>query len=133
MKALSVRQPWAWLLVHGIKDVENRTWATKYRGLLAIHAGQRADLHALQNILLYSEKLPDCPWKELMGGIVGIVRLKDIEHARSDVVSSSPWAFALWKYYHWIIEPVEAFDRPVPFKGRLGLFEVPDELLWRTA
>jgi hypothetical protein len=38
MLALSVRQPYAWLLVHGIKDIENRTWATRYRGPLLIHA-----------------------------------------------------------------------------------------------
>ena len=39
MKTLSVKQPWASLIVAGIKDIENRTWATKYRGSLLIHAG----------------------------------------------------------------------------------------------
>ena len=38
MKAISIRQPWAWLVVHGHKDIENRTWATKYRGKTLIHA-----------------------------------------------------------------------------------------------
>ncbi len=42
MQALSVRQPWAWLIVAGYKDVENRGWATKYRGRILIHAGRRA-------------------------------------------------------------------------------------------
>ncbi|MBB3041198.1 hypothetical protein [Nocardioides soli] len=41
MKALTVQQPWAWAIVHGGKDVENRTQAWSYRGLLAIHAGAR--------------------------------------------------------------------------------------------
>jgi hypothetical protein len=40
MRALSIRQPWAWLIVHGFKPVENRDWATDYRGPLAIHAGK---------------------------------------------------------------------------------------------
>src|SRR5215472_1457845 len=43
MKALSVRQPWAWLIVNGYKPVENRNWLTKFRGRLLIHAGQRFD------------------------------------------------------------------------------------------
>ena len=43
MKAISIRQPWAWLIVHGYKDVENRTWATKYRGPILIHAGKTLD------------------------------------------------------------------------------------------
>ncbi len=38
MKALTVRQPWAWALMEGGKDIENRKWATTYRGPLAIHA-----------------------------------------------------------------------------------------------
>ncbi|HHY88739.1 MAG TPA: ASCH domain-containing protein, partial [Chloroflexi bacterium] len=44
MKALSVRQPWAWLIAQGYKTVENRTWATNYRGPLLIHAGKKPDL-----------------------------------------------------------------------------------------
>ena len=43
MKAISIRQPWAWLIVHGYKDVENRTWATKHRGPILIHAGKTLD------------------------------------------------------------------------------------------
>lgn len=39
MKALTVQQPWAWAIVHGGKDIENRTQAWSYRGPLAIHAG----------------------------------------------------------------------------------------------
>ena len=39
-KCLSVRQPWAWLIVHGHKPLENRSWATSYRGPLLIHAAK---------------------------------------------------------------------------------------------
>lgn len=38
MKAISIRQPWAWLIVNGFKDIENRSWRTKYRGPVLIHA-----------------------------------------------------------------------------------------------
>ncbi|MGL4619937.1 MAG: ASCH domain-containing protein, partial [Chroococcidiopsis sp.] len=40
MKALSIRQPWAWLIVNGYKDIENRNWRCYYRGLLLIHASK---------------------------------------------------------------------------------------------
>ena len=39
VSCLSVRQPWAWLIVHGYKDIENRTWPTRHRGDTVIHAG----------------------------------------------------------------------------------------------
>ena len=39
MKAISIKQPWASLIAHGIKDIENRTWRTNYRGRVLIHAG----------------------------------------------------------------------------------------------
>lgn len=41
MKALSIRQPWAWLIVNGIKTVENRTWQTEYRGRFLVHASRQ--------------------------------------------------------------------------------------------
>ena len=40
MKALSIRQPWAWLILHGGKDIENRDWATRFRGRVLIHASK---------------------------------------------------------------------------------------------
>ncbi|MBN2077483.1 MAG: ASCH domain-containing protein, partial [Spirochaetes bacterium] len=40
MKALSIRQPWAELILRGIKDVENRSWSTNHRGVMAIHAAK---------------------------------------------------------------------------------------------
>ena len=40
LKALSIRQPWAWLIVNGFKDVENRNWRTHWRGRLLIHASK---------------------------------------------------------------------------------------------
>jgi len=43
MKTLSVKQPWAYLLCAGIKDIENRTWKTNYRGRVFIHASAKPD------------------------------------------------------------------------------------------
>ncbi len=43
MKALSIRQPWAWLIANGYKDIENRSWRTNFRGEFLIHAGKKFD------------------------------------------------------------------------------------------
>jgi len=43
LRALSVWQPWAWLIVRGYKDIENRTWQTGYRGTILIHAPKKFD------------------------------------------------------------------------------------------
>jgi hypothetical protein len=47
-KAISIRQPWAWLIVNGFKDVENRSWKTKYRGPVLVHAGRKIEKYAYE-------------------------------------------------------------------------------------
>jgi hypothetical protein len=79
MKALSIRQPWAWLIVHGWKDVENRNWQTKHRGRFLVHAAQgmtRAEYsEAVQFVAGFgpTDLLVDfAPFDELQrGGIIG--------------------------------------------------------------
>jgi len=46
--ALSIRQPWAWLIVNGWKDIENREWSTRFRGRLLIHAGKQIESDAVE-------------------------------------------------------------------------------------
>lgn len=46
-KALSIKQPWAWLIAAGYKDVENRSWPTNYRGRFYIHASKKYDKKAI--------------------------------------------------------------------------------------
>jgi hypothetical protein len=74
MKVISIRQPWASLIVIGAKDVENRTWPTRYRGPVLIHASQRADDVSSDEIehrfgLHLPEELP-------LGGVVGITEIR---------------------------------------------------------
>src|SRR5947207_1541600 len=80
MKAVSVHQPWAWAILSAGKTVENRTWATRHRGPLLIHAGrarksyQRQDAAAWR--VLYGVELP--AWDDLTtGAIVGVVDVVD--------------------------------------------------------
>ncbi|MBV4496412.1 ASCH domain-containing protein [Pseudomonas sp. SWRI12] len=128
MKALSIRQPWAWLIIHGGKDVENRSRHTKLRGRFLVHASKGmtraeyvealevgvkgADIEVLRNFPMFEDLQ--------RGGIVGSVELVDSLDS-----SDSPWYMGQKALL--LREP-----KPLPFtplKGRLGFFEVPDELV----
>lgn len=119
MIALSIRQPWAWLIVHGHKDVENRDWPTRYRGETLIHAGKTKDKeqYAAAQEMAKEVGLELPPIDDLeYGGIVGRAYLHDC-------VSHSP--------SHWFIGEHGFLLRdstPLPFtpcRGRLGFFNVP--------
>lgn len=113
MKAISIRQPWAWLIVNGYKDIENRTWATSYRGPVLIHASKQWDIHPRE----WSDAFPgiEIPHDIQRGGIVGTAEI-------AAVVTESE--------SRWFTGPKgwELRDaRPVAFhpcNGRLGLFEL---------
>ena len=74
MKALSIRQHWAWLIIHGGKDVENRSWHTKYRGRFLVHAAKGMTSDEFTQALLYcldrGLTLPDRNDMQC-GGIIG--------------------------------------------------------------
>ena len=120
MRALSIRQPYAWLIVSGFKDIENRSWKTHHRGPLLIHAAARYSRsdHAYFSSTLrrdFGITLPD--FVELpLGGIVGQV----------DVVECVSEHTSRWKdadSFGFVL----ARPLPLPFcrcKGRLGLFDI---------
>ena len=105
-----MRQPWASLIIHGEKDVENRTWTTRYRGLLAIHAGHRFD----RNLQPWQRSSVAAVDAFPRGAIIGVVELMDIVRD-----SSSRWAEPTC--YHWVLANPRAIE-PVPVRGRLGLW-----------
>lgn len=123
MKALSIRQPWAWLIVHAGKDIENRTWHTRFRGRFLVHAasGMTRREHAeVQRFALESgavQAASDFPaFEELQrGGIIGSVELVD-----SVDTSASPWYMG---HKGFVLRDPVALPF-APLKGRLGFFEV---------
>jgi len=128
MKCLSVRQPWAWAIIHAGKDVENRTWATSYRGLLAIHAGKgctRAeyDAAAVEIERITGRRPP--PLSELPRGcVVGMVEMNDCVTSGE---TENDWAQD--GYCWWMLTNARACN-PAVTRGHLGLFEVTTELLF---
>jgi hypothetical protein len=115
MKVISIRQPWANLVVRGVKDVENRIWWTGYQGPLLIHASKNYDFEGQEWIVknfpgvLFPGEIYQC------GGIIGRV-----EMVGSVKEHPSPWFFG--PFGHVYINAREIGF--VPLRGRLGLFEV---------
>ncbi|AQG98669.1 hypothetical protein A9R05_07340 [Burkholderia sp. KK1] len=130
MKALSIRQPWAWLIVNGHKDIENRTWPTKFRGRVLIHASKemtRAEYEDVEDYLFGECGIPadiKLPAREELerGGIVGVATIVNCVHPGAE---SSPWHME--GQFGFKI----ADARPLPFtecKGALGFFNVPADV-----
>lgn len=130
MKALSIRNPWAWLIINAGKDIENRSWPTKFRGRFLVHASAgmtKAEYEYVQDFILGTEMFAGNPHIDLpplyelkRGGIIGSVDLVDCVRE-----SDSCW-------YMGEVGFVLRDPRPTPFipyKGRLGFFDVPDELI----
>ena len=120
MRALSIRQPWAWLIIHGGKDIENRSWRTHRRGRIWVHASSKAVTAAE-----YEEFSGICRQRGIrgyparedfkIGGIVGSVEIVDcVTESRS---------FWFGGEYGFVLKNAR-LTRFRAMKGRLGFFEV---------
>ncbi len=115
VKCLTLKQPWAWAIFNLGKDIENRTWNTKYRGLLYIHAGKQFDKLAKSWI---EEKFGVVVPENLETGcIVGSVQVTDTNLDSFD----NPWSMT--DQWHWKLENPLLLETPIPTKGRLGLWD----------
>lgn len=125
MKCLSIRQPWAWLICAGLKDIENRTWRTSFRGRIYVHAGQTMDVNfpgrsltedwILVNLSPSARRAYHISRRH-RGAIIGEVDIVDCI-----CQSDSPWFEGP---YGFVLRNPCLYPSPVPYKGRLGLFEV---------
>jgi hypothetical protein len=120
MKAISVKQPWAWALFHG-KPVENRTWETDYRGELLIHASKQWDKKGFLWLRDNKYMVDSHVISFHIGCIIGKVTM-------TDCVISHPSPFFFGPYGHIYKDSIE-FKTPIPFKGKLKFFDVPAELI----
>lgn len=124
MKALTLTNPWAWLVVNGYKPIENRDWQITYRGPLVIHAGRKLGQEQLDHYMHVNHQFPHIrmpPIRDMHGGgIVGVVDLVDVVTS-----SDSPWFRG--RYGHVFANARRC--RFVPFVGKQGLFAVPDSMV----
>lgn len=120
---LSIRQPWAWLIVHRHKAIENRSWPTWKRGQILIHAGKAVDHEAIEALrcgwhpVTYGLLSLEVPDQFETSGIVGAADLVDCVQQSDSEWFVGPHGFVL------------ANARPLPFvpcRGALGFFKLPE-------
>lgn len=130
--ALSIQNPWGFLIANGLKTIENRDWkpwnpGLKFRGPVAIHAGLRLDAGAMGDLLEYRHPVTGEPFNEVTsddlvrlkdgafnGGIVGVAEVVDVVTMSDDEWFVGPYGLVL------------ANARPIPFiraRGALGFFK----------
>lgn len=122
MKSLTIKQPWATLIVDGYKEYEFRSWKTKYRGKILIHAG------------LSLEKDTDNRFKEYnlnheYGCIIGEAEITDCilvdEEFNDKIRKMNPLVYAKSNHvetYAWKLENIKKYENPIYVKGKLGLW-----------
>lgn len=128
MRVLTVRQPWAWAIIHGGKNIENRSrnLAGNYRGPVAIHAALRADETGGRNELVRDAwaRYGHGDWQEALisGAILGVVNLVSVhlpDPTGLTTCDCSPWAE--YDTVHLEFTNPRAVENPIPYKGALGL------------
>lgn len=119
--AIAVRQPWAHVIVHGWKDIENRSWPTRYRGPVCIQASKfdrknyADDLDGYKDTIAAGIDVPAFGFDDLsFGAIVGVIDIVDCVS-----VSSSPWFFGPYGFVLAHARPID----PIPVKGKQGFYE----------
>lgn len=145
MRIMTVRQPWAEAIIWGGKDVENRKTniAGNYRGLVAIHEGQRiATKHERSDFI---KNFPDAytrivfrqPERKLLGAIIGVVDLVDVVHANSEPACVDEQGHYLRQFesrwaehgmFHLHLANPRPLDTPIPYKGALGMRTLPPDV-----
>lgn len=128
-KALSIQQPWAWLIISGNKLVENRTWSTDWRGTLAVHAGKKTAPHD-RDAFADNFGRPS-----LVSGYLGTVDLVDV-HPEDGAGCCGIWAQTNeetgQRVFHWCLDNPVPLAEPVPARGMLGLFKPDLSINWGT-
>ena len=111
LRALTVRQPWAWAIFHAGKDIENRSWRNKYSiGTIAIHASGNADsIDALPARVRRPEA--DALVRGAIIGLVDVVRI--VERSRSRWFNGP---------LGWVLTNPRRLSKPIACTGRLGLW-----------
>lgn len=163
MRAITVRQPWARAIVHGGKDVENRSRniAGSYRGPVAIHAAKLIDEGGQHSPLVRDAWVGptrmaidpdprkigfyyDVPDRRAFayGAIIGVVDLVDVHSPATDLRHDEHCEYqdgsicSVWArldQHHLVLANPRPLPKPIPYRGRLGLWTVPADVAGELA
>ena len=122
MKALTIKQPWAQLIIEGYKKYEFRSWKTKYRGKILIHAGSTLEKDMVSRFKDYNISYTK-------GAIIGEATLEDCilvdEKFNEELRSIDPIVYGRSNHvetYAWKLTNIIKYEKPIEIKGQLGLW-----------
>lgn len=133
MKALSLWQPWATLLCAGIKIYETRSWQTRYRGPIALHAARLPVERALretppEKVLAMRRALAPVSFSQLPTGcILGVAELAGclpVDEAFAAALPGDERYFGDFSpgRFAWVLQNVQMLPQPIPARGWQGLW-----------
>lgn len=156
MKAISLWQPWATLIATGAKQIETRSWATSYRGPIAIHAAKRKVRKELIELAeweeyraalgvttmeseqaeekLALEKMLALPYGAIVATANLVNCLPTHEITRDLIKTHNGWdEYDMGNYgymrWGWMLTDIKPLAQPIPYKGEQGIFNVPDSVI----
>lgn len=120
MKSLSLKQPFAELVIQGRKTIDLRKWNTKFRGEFLVHASKVPDKKAMEKFGFNEGDLP-------LGAIVGKGELVDVKHYPNEEEhrkdKDKHLASNFWGDYGFVLENVQRFEKPIPARGNLNFWD----------
>ena len=120
MKVLTIKEPWASLIINGYKEYEFRSWKTNYRGKILIHAAKSIDKEKINELnynLSYSS-----------GEIIGEATITDCilvdEEFNKELIKNNKTVYGNNHIglYAWKLENIKKYDKKIKVKGKLGLW-----------
>ena len=126
MKALTIKQPWASLIVNKYKMYEFRSWKTNYRGKILIHAGLSTDKKYLDSFEKYNLKY-------INGAIIGEAEVVDCILVDEDFnkslnkLNNLVYHHDYIGFYAWKLDNIKIYDEPNFIKGKLGLWNYEEK------
>jgi len=146
MKAITIKQPWASLICTarqdnpqlGIKDIENRTWPTKFRGRVLVHASAKIWNEELLGLMTFDQvdKISEYGIREFFAGsrVTGAI-IGSVEIVECVTNHTSMWAektetflgsdIQFNRIYNWVLANPILFPEPIPAKGKLSFWDFP--------
>lgn len=127
MKVLTIKNPWASLIINGYKEYEFRTWKTNYRGKILIHAGLNMES-------VYANRFKEYNLNYQKGAIIGEAVLEDCilvdEKLNQELYLENPLVYGNNHVgvYAWKLSNINKYEEPIYVKGKLGLWNYEDNL-----
>ena len=126
MKVLTIKEPWATLIIEGYKKYEFRSWKYSYRGELLIHAGKGIDEEAMKKFENLNLKYPQ-------SRIVAKVRILDCielnDEINKKIISENELVYG-HKYdrtgYAWKLELIEKINNDEEISGKQGIWNIKE-------